>query len=278
MSNKQTAVALNDTGANNPLQLIQMAVSNGANVEALEKLMGLQERWEEGQAKKQYYAAMQEFASIRPNLTKSSKVKFSTQKGTTEYNFCSLPDIEKALKDPLAKCGLFYRFENFTEDKYIGIRCIVSHISGYSESTPMRAPLDDSGNKNQIQGIGSTSTYLMRYCLIAAFGLTTADEDDDGGQNSDMPLQKVLRQNELLRDVNMLKVIVDIKECLADEEYLTVVGYLAAMPDETKSALWLAPTRGGIFSTKEIAQMKSNEYAAARTEYYKSINDNSGQP
>jgi len=251
-----------------PLQLLERAVSSGANIDTLEKLMDLQSRWEAGEAKKKYYAAMQQFASIRPSLARNSKVDFSTQKGRTTYNFCSLPDIEKALRDPLSQCGLFYRFENYTEGSEIGIRCIVSHVAGHSEATPMKAPVDASGNKNNIQGIGSTSTYLMRYTLIAAFGLTTADEDDDGVQNSDLPFQRVLRQNELLRDANLLKVIVDIKECLAQNDYETVVGYMAAMPEETKAAIWIAPTAGGLFTTKEREQLKSNDYVAARTAYY----------
>jgi hypothetical protein len=254
--------------ASSPLALIQSAVASGASIETLGQLMTLQERWEANEGKKQFYKAMQEFARLRPSLPRASKVKFTTQKGTTEYNFCSLPDIEKALKEPLAKCGLFYRFENYTEGEYIGIRCIVSHVAGHSESTPMRAPLDTSGNKNNIQGIGSTSSYLMRYTLIAAFGLTTADEDDDGQSNSDMPYLKLLQQNKLLQDVNLLKVIVDIKESLAANDYETVIGYMAVMTDEVKSALWIAPTRGGVFTTKEVAAMKSNEYVAARTAYY----------
>lgn len=252
-----------------PLQLLERAVSAGANIDTLEKLMDLQAKWEAGEAKKKYYAAMQQFASIRPTLVRNSAVEFNK----TKYKFCALPDIEKALREPLSDCGLFYRFENFTEGSEIGIRCIVSHVAGHSEATPMKAPVDSSGNKNNIQGIGSTSTYLMRYTLIAAFGLTTADEDDDGVQNSDLPYQRVLRQNELLRDANLLKVIVDIKECLAQNDYETVVGYMAAMPEETKSAIWMAPSKGGIFTTQEIAQIRSNEFVAVRTEYYKTIND-----
>ena len=44
----------------------------------------------------------------------------------------------------------------------------------------MTAPPDDSGNKNVIQAFGSCTTYLMRYTLVPALGLVTADEDTDG--------------------------------------------------------------------------------------------------
>lgn len=266
---------------NTPYALMESAVANGATVETLEKLMMLQERYEANEAKKAFYTAMQEFQGIKPELKRSSNVNFSTTKGTTDYNFCSLPDIEKALKEPLTKCGLSYRFENLNkpvqvEEKTVfltGIKCIVSHVSGHSESTEMFAPADASGNKNAIQAIGSTSTYLMRYSLIAAFALTTADEDNDGKDNSDLPFARVLQHNELLRDRNIMRAVLDIKDCLAEDDYETVVGYLAAMPEETKSALWLAPTKGGTFTTAEIAKMKSNEYAAARTAYFAALKE-----
>jgi len=44
----------------------------------------------------------------------------------------------------------------------------------------MSAKKDSSGNKNEIQARGSAITYLQRYTLIAALGISTADEDNDG--------------------------------------------------------------------------------------------------
>ena len=38
---------------------------------------------------------------------------------------------------------------------------------------------DTSGSKNSIQSRGSAVSYLQRYSLVGALGLTTADEDMD---------------------------------------------------------------------------------------------------
>ena len=249
-----------------PYALLEAAVANGASVEALEKLMALQERHDANEARKQFYAAMQAFQSLKPELKRSSKVNFSTQKGTTNYNFCALPDIERALKEPLSQCGLSYRFENFNEADHIGVRCIVSHVSGHSEGTSMRAPSDASGNKNAIQAIGSTTTYLMRYTIIAAFGLTTADEDDDGAANSDLPLQILLAHNDALR-ANM-EVVLCIKQALAENDYEEVAMYLDGMGEEVRNALWVAPSKGGIFTTEERAAIKSDAFNTARNTYF----------
>ena len=61
---------------------------------------------------------------------------------------------------------------------------------GHSEAVSIAGPLDDSGQKNGIQQIGSTITYLERYTLMAIMGLAAHDQDDDGiasGQRKGAP-------------------------------------------------------------------------------------------
>jgi hypothetical protein len=250
--------------------LLLTAVEKGASVESLERLMALKERYDAQEAKRAYYEAMQQFQRVKPDLVRSSDVSFG--QGKTAYKFCPLSDIEKALREPLDKCGLSYRFENHNKEiptdngiaMHTGIRCIVSHVMGHSESTVLYAPADGSGNKNAIQGIGSTSTYLMRYTLIAAFALTTADEDNDGQTNSDLPLARVMQQNDFLRDANFLAAVADIKQCLNSDDLETAAGYWNAMTEDQKSAIWLAPTKGGIFTSEERKKISSDEFGAIR--------------
>jgi hypothetical protein len=59
----------------------------------------------------------------------------------------------------------------------------VSHRDGYSEETELSGGNDNSGNKNDIQAVGSTITFLQRYTLKAALGLA-ATVDDDGRNSS----------------------------------------------------------------------------------------------
>lgn len=249
-----------------PDNFISQAIQSNADADTLEKLFSLKERHDANEARKLFFSAMHKFQEIKPELRRSAEVSFG--QGKTAYKFTPLSEIEKALREPLSKCGLSYRFENGLGENTYSVTCIVSHVDGHSERTTMTAPADSSGNKNQIQGIGSTSTYLMRYTLTAALGLTTADEDNDGATNSDLPYQRVLKQNEFLRDVNVLMAVTEIKQALEHEDYESAYEIMVNMPDDQKGALWIAPTRGGIFTTREIAQMKSNEFSAARKEYH----------
>jgi hypothetical protein len=56
----------------------------------------------------------------------------------------------------------------------------------------MTAGADASGSKNDIQAISSTVTYLQRYTLLAATGLTSAemDQDDDDGAGPERITEK----------------------------------------------------------------------------------------
>jgi len=60
----------------------------------------------------------------------------------------------------------------------VTVTCILSHELGHSEDgNSLTAPPDCSGNKNGVQGIASTSTFLERYTLKASLGLATTDDD-----------------------------------------------------------------------------------------------------
>lgn len=162
-----------------PSDLLAMAIDKGMNVEALEKLMALQERWEANQARKAFFEALGKFQNIVPELLKSKGVAYDKTKPPTYYH-ATLSDIDRQIKPGLEECGLSKRFEISDTKEEIRVTCIITHIGGHSESSTMMSYPDDSGGKNKIQSRGSTVTYLQRYTLIAALGLTTADMDIDG--------------------------------------------------------------------------------------------------
>lgn len=247
-----------------PDTFIQQAIENKSDVAVLSGLYDLKQRYDADIAKKAFHEAMTQFQSIRPELKKTSKVKFNQ----TEYKFCSLSEIETQIKEPLTKCGLSFRFENVREDGETGLKCIVTHILGHSQSTTLFAPVDDSGAKNGIQAIGSRNTYLQRYTLVSALALTSADEDDDGVGSGDMPYIKLIEHNTAVRE-NM-QVILAVKDAIADDDYEQAAMLYCEIDRDTMAALWIAPSNGGIFTTEERAALRSDPMAAARKEYVKS--------
>lgn len=163
--------------ATTPAALLQLAVAKDLDLTKLEKLMELQERWEANQARKTFLESMSKFQNEVPALEKTKLVSFNT----TRYKYAPLGEIAATIKEKMFECGLCHRWEIKDTDTAIECTCIISHKAGHSEKTTMSAQKDNSGGKNEIQQRGSTITYLQRYTLIAGLGLSTADEDNDGG-------------------------------------------------------------------------------------------------
>lgn len=163
---------------NSPAEMIRMAVAGGADLDKLEKLLALQERWEAGEAKKAYHIAMAEFKANPPKIDKDKKVGYSTAKGKVGYSHASLANVVEKVTVELSKYGLSASWRTKQNGK-IEVTCRITHVKGHSEETTLVADADDSGSKNKIQAIGSTISYLERYSLLAVLGLATYGQDDD---------------------------------------------------------------------------------------------------
>ncbi|BAQ67240.1 hypothetical protein NHU_04096 [Rhodovulum sulfidophilum] len=171
-------------GAITPMGMISQAVANGANIETVERLIALHERWESGRARKAFDAAISAArAEIKP-IVKGSTVDYASKKSgdRTNYSYETLDAIAREVDPILAQHGLSYRFRSQQSDRGgLAVTCIVAHCDGYSEETTLSGPPDQSGNKNAYQAIGSAATYLQRYTLKLALGLSAAKDDDAQG-------------------------------------------------------------------------------------------------
>ena len=90
-----------------------------------------------------------------------------------------MAQIQKQIDPILSKCGLSYNWQQSQGDGGITMSCVVSHVDGHTETNTLTAVFDESGGKNKIQSVGSTVSYLKRYTLEGALGLSS-DYDDDG--------------------------------------------------------------------------------------------------
>lgn len=180
-----------------PITLLQQAVEKGVDIAQLEKLMELQERWEARQAKKNFLESLSEFQTKVPVLKKGKVAKVQMKSGGTfSYKYADLGSITGSIKKSLHECGLSYRWEFEDSGAKMKVTCHVSHKDGHTESSSMESVLDNSGAKNDIQQKGSTQTYLQRYTLIGALGLSTADEDNDAKGHS--PVKEEMTEEEIM--------------------------------------------------------------------------------
>lgn len=184
-----------------PMAMIDRAIASGANIETLERLMALQERWEASEARREFDEAISlARAEIRP-IIKTRTVDFSTAKGRTNYTYEDLASISDAVDPILSRHGLSYRYRSAQDGPKVRVTCIISHSRGHREETSLEAHNDETGNKNSIQAVGSALTYLQRYSLKLALGLAAAPDDDARAANGDMPKTIDAAQFRYLRDM-----------------------------------------------------------------------------
>ena len=156
-----------------PMDLLGLAVEKGLDVAALEKLMDLQERWQAGQAKAAFDAAMAGFQANCPTMKKTRKAD--------RYNYAPLDEILRTIRPILEQHGLSVTFDTeISSEGILSAVCKVAHIQGHSETSRFTCPVDRNMKVNDSQKQGSANSYAKRYALKNALNLVESDEDDDG--------------------------------------------------------------------------------------------------
>lgn len=175
-----------------PMQMLQMAVSKGADTAQLKELMDLNDRFMATEARKAFVVALNQFKADPPDIFKNKSVSFGT--GKTSYKHATLDQVSGVIGAGLAKVGISHRWNTEQlEGNLVRVTCMLTHSLGHTESVALQAQPDDSGSKNKIQAVGSVVTYLQRYTLLAATGMAVKEADDDGKQGKAMELGENVR-------------------------------------------------------------------------------------
>jgi hypothetical protein len=173
----------------------ELALNPDVPVEKWQAVLNMQMQILDRTAKAEFDNAMAEAKSKIPVINKNKRVNFTSAKGTTNYKHEDMAEIARTVDPILAENGLSYRYRSSIDGTTVAITCIVSHRLGHSEETTLCAGRDETGNKNNIQAVGSTVTYLQRYTLKLALGLAASDDDDGkaSGKAADKEIDETLK-------------------------------------------------------------------------------------
>ena len=164
-----------------PAAMIELAITKGADLEKLEKILELQERWESNEAKKAYHISMAEFkANLPPVLKDKTNKQYSSM-------YVSESALLNTINPVLSEYGLnaSYSFPDTQIENTLKVSCIIAHKMGHSESVTLPGPIDTSGSKNPLQQVKSTVTYLRKATFEAITGIATSEPGaDDNGNTS----------------------------------------------------------------------------------------------
>ena len=164
---------------NSPAALISIAVAQGTDLDKLERLLALQIKWEENEAKKAYVKAMAAFKANPPEILKTAHVSYVNSKNQeVQWDHAVLGEVAEAITNSMSPYGLYHRWEMEQPDsKTVKTTCIITHEMGHSERGSMQGPPDISGGKDELKAVSSTNTFLQRLTLLAVTGLAAKGMD-----------------------------------------------------------------------------------------------------
>ncbi|MEG5263271.1 ERF family protein [Pseudomonas sp. JDS28PS106] len=161
------------------LQIIQqVAMSPSADIDKMERLMAMHERFQAQQAKQQYDEALARMQEELPVIGERGGIK--DKNGRIQSTYALWEDINEMIKPVLARHGFGLSFRTPRNEKGIEVEGVLSHRAGHRETTSLLLPADTSGSKNGVQAVASSVSYGKRYTAGALLNFTTTGEDDDG--------------------------------------------------------------------------------------------------
>lgn len=180
----------------------RVAMSPDADIDKLQKMLDMQERVLDRNARMEFDAAM---AQMQPELPEVEKLADGHNSKYAKFD-----KILAAIKPLLKQYGFSITHRIKVENQLIHVTAILSHKAGHREETTLALPADTGAGKNAVQAVGSSSEYGRRYTMNSLLGIATKDADTDGGKPPS-PQAKNQKKKEAITDARLTAAIAKIK-------------------------------------------------------------------
>lgn len=198
-----TEVAQPETGEVS--QLVELAIREKVPVEVLERLVALQERVTERNARGAFFDALHAFQEEVPEIPHEGDAKITTSSGTKYgYTYARLEDITRTIRPVLKRHGLSYSWTTEAVDStnrdFLNVVCILRHVEGHEERAVFPVPTHTNAAMSAAQKQGAALTYGKRQSLTSVLGLTTSDDVDGAGQAQPIAEDEYEKLDQMLTD------------------------------------------------------------------------------
>jgi len=161
------------------LSLIERAARDpNVDLDKMERLFAMRDRIRAQTAEDAYAAALSE---MQPKLPIVDEKGFHEG---TKRTYAKWDDVSEALRPVLSAFGFSLQFRSRQEPGKVYVTGTLRHRAGHKEETTVELPADTSGQKNAVQGVGSSQSYGMRYAAKLLLGLSSRKSDDDDGKTA----------------------------------------------------------------------------------------------
>jgi hypothetical protein len=183
MRREEAPVAESSVGAlvaDSPGALLRLAVEKGMAVEQLEALVGLRERMEDRQARRDYFAALAAFQEEVGPVVRKRKADVETRSGgNMKYAYANVDDILTDVRPTLLKHGLSLKWDQKLDSGNCTTLCTVMHVGGHAETSSFTVPTESRAGMSPQQKVGAAMSYGQARVLGIALGITTTDQEPD---------------------------------------------------------------------------------------------------
>lgn len=147
------------------------AMSNDLDIDKMSKLLDMQERILNKNAEISFNQAMAKALAEIPS--------FEESQAGYNFKYATFESINEVVKPILSRHGLFVTFKTTFIEGGVTVIAKVTHEQGATEETQGVFPFDKTGQKNNIQAVGSAISYGKRYMMNALLNISTHGEDDN---------------------------------------------------------------------------------------------------
>ena|SRR3990167_2389976 len=167
---------------NSPSDMIRQAIDGGADLEKLEKLLVLKERYDANEARKTFAVA---FSIVQSKISSIVKTKLNPQTHSKYATLDNILEIAKPIYTTEGFSMIFYEGDT-TVSENIRVCADVLHKDGHKETYHIDIPCDGVGIKGnafmtKTHTKASSTAYGRRYLTCMVWNIATSDDSDGNG-------------------------------------------------------------------------------------------------
>ena len=159
------------------------------------------------------------------------------------------------------------------DQDYVQVRAEIANVEGRVVASGLAEEVRKASNINKTSALENAETSAVGRAL-AFFGMggtEIASADEVAGaisqQKEDQASEYLMKHNNVLRDPQVLMAVAQMKESLASDDYGYVAQVEAELDREEMVALWVAPSKGGVFTTEERTKLRCDAMNQARKDH-----------
>jgi hypothetical protein len=160
--------------------LVQFAIEQNVSVEVLERLVALQERVSDRNARSSYTEALSAVQAELSEIPKNKEAKIRTKSGASySYHYATLDQIARVVRPALARHGFSYSWDSEVNSGVLKATCYLQHVDGHTGTATFTCPTDSKADMSGSQQVSAALTTAKRQSLVQVLGLAIAEDDTD---------------------------------------------------------------------------------------------------